>query len=347
MLPPFVFDFTLGRSNVTYTNVPPVHTPLVTEPKHLCPYPIPKIEEILKDIERAARSTDKHKFVSDLMECGAIAISNLVDLPQREKREKRYLQIMKSYAKENQKSLADIFAKIFALLSSVVYDDGRFDDYLGKLFMNSDLGNEHTGQFFTPYHISRFMAEVTLTEELITEKADRDEIITISDPCCGGGGMLVAALEVLKCHGVNYARNCYLDAADIDLRCVHMTHLQLSLTLAALAGAETSTRLHNQSNPSTNQGSRKRFAKQRFFGKRSRNRTKRAGCLGKLPEKRGLRRRRRGGQGAPLTRLRCPVVPAARKLVFMPSLAFNFRGRHPSSWQYAPYLSAHSGTEEQ
>ena len=117
--------------------------------------------------------------------------------------------------------------------------------------------------------------------------------------------------------------------------------------LAALAGAETSTRLHNQSNPSTNQGSRKRFAKQRFFGKRSRNRTKRAGCLGKLPEKRGLRRRRRGGQGAPLTRLRCPVVPAARKLVFMPSLAFNFRGRHPSSWQYAPYLSAHSGTEEQ
>lgn len=28
----------------------------------------------------------------------------------------------------------------------------------------------------------------------------------------------------------------------------------------------------------------------------------------------------RGGQGAPLIRLRCPVVPAARKLVFMPPL---------------------------
>lgn len=91
--------------------------------------------------------------------------------------------------------------------------------------------------------------------------------------------------------------------------------------LAALAGAETSTRLRNQSNPSTYQGSRKKFAKQRFFGKRSRNRTKRAGCLGKLPEKRGLRRRQgAGGQGAPLTRLRCPVVPAARKLVFIPLL---------------------------
>ncbi len=240
MLPPFVFDFTLGRTNVTYTDVLPVHTPLVTEPKHLCPYPVPKIEEIVKDIERAARRTDKHKFVSDLMECGAIAVSNLVDLPQREKREERYLQIMKGYPKEDQNALANIFAKIFVLLSSVVYDDGKFDDYLGKLFMNSDLGNEHTGQFFTPYHISHFMAEVTLTGELVIEKANRDEIITISDPCCGGVGMLVAALEVLKSRGVNYTRNCYLDAADIDLRCVHMTYLQLSL-----AGAPAIVRHQN------------------------------------------------------------------------------------------------------
>ena len=155
---------------MTYTDVLPVHTPLVTAPIHLCPYPVPKIEEIVKDIERAARRTDKHKFVSDLMECGAIAVSNLVDLPQREKREERYLQIMKSYPKEDQNALADIFAKIFALLSSAVYDDGRFDDYLGKLFMNTDLGNEHTGQFFTPYHISHFMAEATLTEELVKRR---------------------------------------------------------------------------------------------------------------------------------------------------------------------------------
>ena len=57
------------------------------------------------------------------------------------------------------------------------------------------------------------------------------------------------------------------------------------------------------------------------------NRTKRADCLGKLPEKRGLRRQQvRGGQGAPLTRLRCPVVPAARKLVFMPPLLLSVFG---------------------
>ena len=52
--------------------------------------------------------------------------------------------------------------------------------------------------------------------------------------------MLVAALDVLKSRGVNYARNCYLDAADIDLRCVHMTYLQLSL-----AGASAIVRHQN------------------------------------------------------------------------------------------------------
>ena len=240
MSPPFIFDFTLGRSTATYTDVLPERTLRIAEPKHLCPYPIPKIEDIAKSIKHASRRTDKHKFFSDLMECGAIAISNLVDLPQREKREERYLQIMKSYPKEDQTSLVDIFTKIFALLSSVVYDDGKFDDYLGKLFMDSDLGNTHTGQFFTPYHTSRFMAEAAFTEELAQEKSNRDEIITINDPCCGGGGMLVAALETLKNHGINYTRNCYFDAADIDIRCVHMTYLQLSL-----AGASAIVRHQN------------------------------------------------------------------------------------------------------
>ena len=41
--------------------------------------------------------------------------------------------------------------------------------------------------------------------------------------------MLMAALEVLHDSGVNYARNCFMEANDIDLRCVHMAYLQLAL----------------------------------------------------------------------------------------------------------------------
>ena len=73
------------------------------------------------------------------------------------------------------------------------------------------------------------MARCLLDSDRLKEKANKDEIITINDPCCGGGGMLIAALEVLKSLGVNYARNCFMEANDVDIRCVHMTYLQLAL----------------------------------------------------------------------------------------------------------------------
>lgn len=234
MSPFFFFDFTLDKS---YT--PPLEdvpepaairpsVPL-SEQKNRCPYPIPKIDDIVKDIEKASYEVDTFRFVSDLFECGAIAISNAVDLVQKDEREERYLQIIKSYKPTQQKSLAEIFAKIYALLSSVVYDDGRFNDNLGELFMRCNLGNKITGQFFTPYNVSSMMARCLLDNDRLKEKADKGEIITINDPCCGGGGMLIAALEVLHSLGVNYARNCFMEANDIDLRCVHMTYLQLAL----------------------------------------------------------------------------------------------------------------------
>lgn len=232
MAPPFLFDFTNKSPNVTLIeNLEKVATfgLLPEKQQNLCPYLIPKLDDIVKDIERSAYQVDKHKFVSDLFECGAIAISNQVDLAQKEKREKRYRQIIKGYTPDLQKKLAEIFGKIYALLASVVYDDGRFNDNLGELFMKCNLGSKNAGQFFTPYNVSELMARAVMSETLIKEKTANDGVITINDPCCGGGGMLVAALDVLQSCGVNYARNCFIDAGDIDERCVHMTYLQLSL----------------------------------------------------------------------------------------------------------------------
>ena len=233
MAPFFFFDFTIDKSAMPSVEDIPEPLPLPkwlhTEQYNLCPYPIPKIEAIVKDIEKASYEVDTFRFVSDLFECGAIAISNAVDLTQKDKREERYLQIIRSYKPDQQKKLAEIFAKVYALLASVVYDDGRFNDNLGEIFMRCNLGNKTAGQFFTPYHISEFMARVTIDETLVKEKIADDGIPTVNDPCCGGGGMIMAALEVLHDLGVNYARNCFIEANDVDLRCVHMTYLQLAL----------------------------------------------------------------------------------------------------------------------
>lgn len=194
--------------------------------KNFCPYHIPNVADIIKFIEKSAYKVDTGKLISDVFECGALAISNLVDKTQYDEREKRYMEIIKHYAPTEQKLIADIFGQIFALCSSVTYDDGVFNDYLGELFMKCNQGNKHAGQFFTPYHISHLMAEVTITDDRIRQ----GEILTINDCCSGGGEMLIAALDVLKNrYNVNYARDCFIDAGDIDIRCVHMTYLALSL----------------------------------------------------------------------------------------------------------------------
>lgn len=229
---PFIFDFTFDNPKVNFLNSVSEQTaqPVLkhSEGKY-CPYPIPTIEEINKLIADCIYRVDKNKIISDIFECGAIAISNAVDIQQAKTREERYLQIIRGYPKPEQELIATVFSKIFALLSSVVYINGRFNDYLGELFMQNNQGNSKTGQFFSPFHLSRVCAKLTLTESSVRPLIEQNKIITINDPCCGSGGMLLASMDVLQNDfGVNYTRNCFVDCGDIDARCVHMTYLQLS-----------------------------------------------------------------------------------------------------------------------
>lgn len=226
-----IFDIVLNHNEPKTIEPPTVSEPVKTgKPKvggdALCPYPIPTVTEIMKMIEKSSYRVNKSKLISDVFECSALAISNAVDFTKYDEREKRYLEIIKTYKPDEQKLIADLFTKIFCLCSSVVYDDGCFDDYLGELFMKCNQGDKKAGQYFTPYHVSKLMAKCTVTDDNIKQ----NEILTINDCCCGGGGLLLAALDVLKNdYGINYARDCFIDAGDIDIRCVHMTYLQLSL----------------------------------------------------------------------------------------------------------------------
>lgn len=200
-----------------------------TQPQtNLCPYRIPTVEEIMRDARNISNRYDSNKLLTDLFECGALAISNLADLPQKNAREKRYKEIITQYNEQERLRLAAVFGKIYALLSSVVYDNGKFNDYLGEIFMRSNMANGKKGQVFTPFHIAEMMARMTISESVKEETKD-DKILTINDPCCGSGAMSLGALDVLKSYGINYTHGCFIECSDIDLRCVHMAYLQLSL----------------------------------------------------------------------------------------------------------------------
>ncbi len=227
----FVFDFVFDHPELTTVRrlEQDAQCESPTKPKktdNLCPYPIPTIKEIVKLIDSACAMHDKDRFISDLFCCMAVSISNLVDLYQKPEREEQYLQIIKRYNKKEQQAMSEICGKLFMLLSSVVYDNGAFNDYLGEIFMGYCLGNKHMGQFFTPYHVSKLCAKLSIG----TPNKTYGKILTINDPCCGSGGMMLAGLDVLKNDfDINYAMDCFVECSDIDLRCVHMAYLQLSL----------------------------------------------------------------------------------------------------------------------
>lgn len=189
---------------------------------------IPTINDIIKLLDTGSYKVGKHELLSDVFQCGAIAIANKFDRRQAKKREETYLSIIKKYDKDTQQLITEIFAEISVLLLSQI--DMGFDDYLGKLYMLSETSNSKAGQFFTPYHVSKACAELSINKSIVNEYIEKDKILTINEPACGAGGIIIAAMDILyNRYRFNYSRNVFVECSDIDQRCVHMTYLQLSL----------------------------------------------------------------------------------------------------------------------
>lgn len=191
---------------------------------------IPTVNDLLKLLEKGTYRTNAHEFLSDFFECAAIAVSNKFDFTQAEEREKRYLNIMERHDDETRRLMAEMFAMTHGLLTSQIEPDVGFGDYLGELYMRSETSNSKAGQFFTPYCVSKLCAEVSINDVDVEKYKQQDKILTVNEPACGSGGMLIAAADVLyNRYGFNIARNLLIECSDIDSRCVHMSYLQLGL----------------------------------------------------------------------------------------------------------------------
>ncbi|WP_336580106.1 N-6 DNA methylase [Alcaligenes sp. CHO6] len=187
-------------------------------------------QQIIKLLREVARYRGLDQTWSDWVEMGAIAIANAVDKSQFESREKRYLDIVAQYQKEDVNLLVRAFAHLVQCWEQRV-TSGEFGDVLGSTFMMMDMGNASTGQFFTPYEVSRLMAGIIMSDHAAHHQAQlqRRGFITLQEPACGAGGMVVAAIHALVDSRINYQQALHVTAIDIDRRCVHMTYLQLAL----------------------------------------------------------------------------------------------------------------------
>ena len=94
--------------------------------------------------------------------------------------------------------------------------------------MALELGNEHNGQFFTPYNVCKMTAKRTYGTGL-AEKVDRKSWMSVNDPACGAGALLVAFANECKLQNLNYQTSVLFVAQDIDYIVGCMCYIQLSL----------------------------------------------------------------------------------------------------------------------
>lgn len=164
---------------------------------------------------------DHYALFNDFLTMGAIATSNGFDKTQFAEREAIYMQTVRGYTTEQLKG----FARGLHILKEALVDAPN--DYLGELYMAMDLGNQWTGQFFTPMHICRLKAKLLICDDVESTIADKG-FITASDPCIGGGAMMIAFADEMQKAGFNYPTQLYIRGQDIDIKAVYMSYIQLS-----------------------------------------------------------------------------------------------------------------------
>jgi hypothetical protein len=192
---------------------------------------------LISMIKKFSNSHHTHTVFADFVEMAAVSISNAVDRTQFDLREKRYLEIVRRYSKEEVARFPQMFAELaesFELrvammrkAASAGATTSGLTDVLGETYMMLELGNARAGQFFTPYHVSRLMAMLTIGDGG-PEVRDHG-FIRLQEPGCGAGGMVIAVADSLNDAGHNYQQTMHATCIDIDPCCVHMAYIQLSL----------------------------------------------------------------------------------------------------------------------
>jgi type I restriction-modification system DNA methylase subunit len=166
-----------------------------------------------------ARYRNRWEVFQDFVTCSALALRNAI--PQDPELEKEYLDIVGKYKKEDVYRFTELISHLVDILQAEPHDA------LGKLFMDLELGNKYRGQFFTPDSVSQLMAGLQMGG--LKEKIAEQGYISLSEPACGAGGMIMAVVKHMIEQGYNPSQHLFVEAWDVDKTAADMCFIQLAL----------------------------------------------------------------------------------------------------------------------
>lgn len=171
-----------------------------------------KRESIIKCIQNMSGRLSVYEIFADWVEVMALAMANQIEFTQ--KREDRYTEVMNRYNEAEKNKIYEMTAWL------VEWADIEYFDMLGYIYMHLELGSKRGGQFFTPYHLCRLMADLSNVN---------GEMVTVNEPTCGAGGNIIALAEAMRNKGLNYQKILLAVCQDIDIKAVYMAYVQMTL----------------------------------------------------------------------------------------------------------------------
>lgn len=160
----------------------------------------------------------------DFLYMSAVSMANampFVDSSVRQSRENRFMEIQKRYSAEEQMHIRELFFYVVEAL-----ENNPEQDFLGEMYNALNLHQKQKGQFFTPYHLCDFMSKIQA--EGVEEQIEKEGFISVNDPACGTGAMLIAFANTLKHMEINYQQKAFFVAQDINQTAALMCYIQLS-----------------------------------------------------------------------------------------------------------------------
>ena len=176
-------------------------------------------KQFISIFNETARYHHRNKVFRDFITLAAASSHNGINFSDI--LEKEYMESVRQYEAKDAERIAMLLAEVVMGL------EAESGDFLGSLYMTLGLGEAARGQFFTPFCISRMMAEMQLgdIDSLLADKP----FFTVYEPACGSAGMLLAIAEVLREKGFNPTRRLWVSCTDIDPVASGMAYIQLSL----------------------------------------------------------------------------------------------------------------------
>lgn len=179
-------------------------------------------KRFIRILDRFDRGHSRSDHFADFLElaCCAVRKTTMPPGPEADAIEDRYMAIVGRHRPDDIRAMPELLT----ILHLAVAEGGC--DFLGSVAGELGALDGRSGQFFTPFEVSRMMADSVLQDA--SSIIEAQGFVTIDEPACGAGGMVIAAADVLAMAGHDPMQNMYVEATDLSLLAFHMAYLQIS-----------------------------------------------------------------------------------------------------------------------